>query len=955
MKVILLLLMLVSSVGAQTTATPLTFYQSQFGGIDNYHDSARIDNMDFQDARNVLTDRGFLEKRPGSIRVVDEVLTGYPVLYSKEFVTQANVKYLLLHSSQTLYATTFDGNVPVAIATVNVNSVMDSVSAYDKHFFTNGYDASFYYDGASIVTVSSMPMGKYIEFAYERVWEANVPGYESTLYASAFGDYTDWTIPGSPLPADSPTSFTFDQQDGNQLTGIFYSPYGILVFKRNKTFVLKGQDNDNFKKYRISDNIGCVDDRSVQLVDGVVLWLGEKGVYKWAGGLGEPEIISRDIDETIKDVQNIISRTNARVITSPTDFAQGQSTLNSPSYSWSSSIVAGSLVPSTWSSTANGIDWSTGTLSNIDTFTALGSAQIGYEDFEDLNYTANPIWTTTSTAVQFTSTGGALQNIGNLTTGTMIFTTSTQVTDTFSFNWYVGQPTGVGKVVSMGFYISSVTLSSILAQVGQTQASYAITYYQDILGYSSIDLVAWPGTGSGSNICSTSTLVTTAIQGSTYTVTLVRTDTTFVLNMGSLNCTGTTIYDLGISKWFIANLSGGDSIDNFNFIFKTTAAWLSPIFDTTFSTPIGGALTFSETVPTGSTIAYSVRESSTDVLSTWSDWVLVSTTTSGAFRIPFTKRYWQEQVELTTSYSTQTPSVQLTSLNAVSTGTWDSHVMYLGTALTSWGQFNAAGTFSPSNAVSFYTRASTSSFTVGSSTPSWVLQSNGINVACSTGTYMQVRAISAVGSSTDSATINSFTINWYEGETRQVASIFYDGRYYLAVNTSTSATKNTLVIVYQRNKKWTFFDGLSLSTLNLYDLKPYAGSGFTDSKIWRIMNEGTYYDDNNVAINAYAITKDFQFDGQNNNKILRNFYVESYPNVSGVLSMAYSIDKSTVIYTSTQNVTAASGFNDEIKGMFPGFAKGRYFRFKFSNAILNEYLKLDAYTVFGEHEKLYRR
>lgn len=955
-KAALVFFLLVPQAMAQQAKVPLTFYQACFGGVDNYRDSARIDDCDFQDGRNFLTDRGYLEKRPGSLRVIDTVNDGFPVQYGKEFITQSNVKTLILHSGTTVYATDFS-SAPVAITTVNVNGTIDSVSAFNRHFFVTGYDTPFYYDGASVVQVSSIPTCTFIEFAYERLWCANATGAESTLYASAFGDYTDWTIP-DPLPADAPNSFTFDRQDGKPLTGLFYSPYGILAFKRTKMFVLRGVDNDDFTKQRISDSIGCVDDRSIQLVDGRVTWLGEDGVYQWAGGIGAPELISRDIDTTIRSVRNITSNPDSQIISSLTDFQAGLPSTNGSMLAWDTARFPGSITPSTWTYLDTLTDMYTQeNLVRVSTQIVQGHVQLNassttgvtLDDFSDGDYTSSPAWTVSNPSnMALTAASGffsATSQIGGTNILRLTYQYPQHAAMPYGY-WGMATKLSLGRL-SSGLSVlhdQNVEVSTQTWAIWRTHFDGTSTVY---VNYNTKTITAW--TGAWDTDWHTLAIVTKP-DGTDflYDNLLVHT-TTFAVTKSSetiIMLTNVTQEPIGQNV----------SIDTVTIPLQfSTGTFISPIIDTTFLTPTGGPFEFTDLVPIGSTLTYSVRSSTYNATAGMGAWTVVSTGTSGGYAVPATNRYWQYAADFSTSYSTQTPALTGVTLHAASTGTWDSAVLSIGTDITSWGQFAANVDATRANNLFFYMRSSSTLFAQDDTSIAWTLQANGENVSCSTGAFAQVRVVSNLVSSTESAKVNSITINWQEGEASKVASLFHDKRYFLAVNTSTSTTVNNLVLVRQRSGKWTMFDGPYHASLWMYDLNPYAGDGLTTSKVWRIMYEDAWYDDNVNPINAYVVTKDFQFGGQNNNKVFRHLYLESSATADQTLSLGYSVDKAAAYQYTSQAVTGNTVFNDEIKGMFPGFAKGRYLRLRFGNAVVNEPLKLDGYTVLGDIEGLYRR
>ena len=964
MRIIFTLLLLTGVANAQTAAIPINFYRASFGGVDNYHDSARIDEADFQDARNILTDRGYIEKRFGSTRVIDAVQSGYPINYVKEFITQSNVKKFLIQTSTIIYATDFSAS-PVQIATVNVNGITSSVSAYNKHYFVNGYDTAFSHDGTNVVLTPEIPTGcKYLIFADECLWCANVSGLESTVYKSAYGDPTDWTIPATdPLPADAANAFTMDRQDGKPLTCAYYSPYGKIFWKRNKMFVVRGVDNDDYAKYRLSDNVGCVDNRSVRLVNGVVTWLAEDGIYQWEGGSNPPTLISREIDPTVKSIRQSVSAADNQAISSYADFLSGSFETNGTRATWDATANPGYLGTAYSSMTDTlSTDFGKGALTQVVISTDADSVGLGYsgfstliDTFTDEDYTSAPTWTCTGDCAVMSAAEPFYQK------ALYMHIEAVSKAATFSTP-YVSRNYGQWKADFKHAYTGSIEY----VFVSSTNAAGTTS------GYSFMVTGTWNGgaTVGTAYLYKITDGAKTPLASSAYTATnssyiidrnesggmtvrrdgariLTATDTVHMLNpiYVLVAFTGTG-YANGVPPVGIDNIYGAAQ-------YYTSGSYTSRTFDTGFLLSIGGPMVFEETIPVGTTVAYYAAESDTD--SGFTSWTTVNSPTSGSFRLPFTKRYYKYKFDLSTTISTQTPTVNLVQLSAVSTGTWSSPVLYMGTEMSSWGQFAAVDTSVNSSARTYYTRASMTVFDKDAATPAWVEQPNNVNVACSTGVYTQVRAVSLLGSATDTFLINSFTFNWYNGDSKSVASLYWDGRYYLCANTSSNTLTNDLCMVYQRNKKWTLFDGQSWGALDIYNNYPYAGDGLTSSKIWRIIDKDIYYDDNIEPINAYAITKDFQFDGQNNNKILRQFYLEAAPNTESTLSLAYSVDKSTTYYTTSQALQVNVPFNDEIKGMFPGFAKGRYARFKFSNNIVNQNMKLDAYTVLGDIERLYRR
>jgi len=66
----------------------------------------------------------------------------------------------------------------------------------------------------------------------------------------------------------------------------------VVLFTENQTWGLTNVDLDVPNLYPIALGIGCVAPDSVAVVDGVLVWLAENGVYAWDGGRDAPVKVS---------------------------------------------------------------------------------------------------------------------------------------------------------------------------------------------------------------------------------------------------------------------------------------------------------------------------------------------------------------------------------------------------------------------------------------------------------------------------------------------------------------------------------------------------------------------------------------------------------------------------------------------------------------------------------------
>jgi len=389
-----------------------------------------------------------------------------------------------------------------------------------------------------------------------------------------------------------------------------------------------------------------------------------------------------------------------------------------------------------------------------------------------------------------------------------------------------------------------------------------------------------------------------------------------------------------------------------NFI-NQAGTFTSPIFDTALSTPVGGPFSFSDTVPAGSTIAYSVRGSTAGNNTAWNAWTLVSTTTSGAYRMSSVdgKRYWQYKANFSTSYSTQTPALNDVTLMARTTAEYYSDVKFIGPAISNWITFDSNES-TDGGSLSYWTRTSMTAFTKSAASPAWVPQTNHLRVAASTGTYYQWRTLFNVPSGSNTVTINDVTTNWQEGAAAPVASLVWDHRYHLCVMNAASATSNDRCWVYQRNKKWTHFDGPNYAALTLFNNEPLAGSANTDGKIYRIMRPGVYNDDH-VAIDAYWETPDFTFDAPNHQKDLKEVWIDGTYNIGGTLDVGYALNRSAVVTSTATTLDSTVNYvSKRVESLVDGYASGRYVRLRYGNDTIDQYFRLNTTTIYADIQPL---
>lgn len=155
---------------------------------------------------------------------------------------------------------------------------------------TNGTDDVRYWNGSSLNTLSGAPKGRIIAADNLRVFISNVPSDESQdhIHYCAFQDATDWTS------KENSGIVQYYTPNGGAVTAMISFGGCIWVFKKD-AFALIYHTGDARAFYRLvpsSDNIGCVNQKTLVDMGEFLAWLGQDDVYIGSAGaanrIGEP-------------------------------------------------------------------------------------------------------------------------------------------------------------------------------------------------------------------------------------------------------------------------------------------------------------------------------------------------------------------------------------------------------------------------------------------------------------------------------------------------------------------------------------------------------------------------------------------------------------------------------------------------------------------------------------------
>lgn len=207
---------------------------------------------------------------------------------------------------------------------------------------------------------------------------------------------------------------------------------------------------------------------------------------------------------------------------------------------------------------------------------------------------------------------------------------------------------------------------------------------------------------------------------------------------------------------------------------------------------------------------------------------------------------------------------------------------------SSWGDYVATES-ADGGTVSYFMRASSSSFGVTDSAPAWTSQANNSLITASTGVYIQTRIDMAITNITQNPRVNDFKPSWYSGtQSIPMASTVWDNRYWLSLTTNTANTANDTVLVLNSRGAWSAFDihagAFTQTRNNLY----HADSSATGN----VYQDNNGHADNGSAINAYFKTKDLSFGGLSADSYLYSIYPSAMNTGSCAMTVAYDMDHS---------------------------------------------------------------
>lgn len=188
-------------------------------------------------------------------------------------------------------------NITTGLADTDWDYTHFEVSGDPAIILTNGTDPVKYWKGgsSSLANLSNdAPKGKFITNDTIRVWIAQ----GDVLHYSAFLSASDWTTPKN---SGSVQYFT---PRGGDITALTRFADRIIVFKSDAMSELHGTNYFEFRLMDVSNDIGCLNYKTVREVQGLLYWLGPgPDVYVYTGGI--PRSIGNSIRKYLEGIDDV--------------------------------------------------------------------------------------------------------------------------------------------------------------------------------------------------------------------------------------------------------------------------------------------------------------------------------------------------------------------------------------------------------------------------------------------------------------------------------------------------------------------------------------------------------------------------------------------------------------------------------------------------------------------------
>lgn len=899
-----------------------------FGTLSNYDSSLIIAPEKAQDLLNVdISPQGkSVKKREGFAQAVALTITTAATHGVFKFFDSSGNEVALIFNDSRLSSSINGANPTQLFNDGPLNATYQCVDSQGFAYCNNSSRTRLIKtDGVTVSSVTNVnSTGTMVAITPDRLITSGFAGSPNRIDFSASADFTRWIQPFS--AGTDPNQITITAP-GSRITHIVYA-FGRLIWFKDNSFgyILFGQNLLDWKLVTVSPVIGSLDNTSIYWND-VLYWRAQDGhFYSYDGS--NIERMSRDITDTILTLQN-------RLLNSWTQTTQAEFETGFSSADITTSQLPGSVMAKTTSYIYTTLSTPTfsGSTQYVDTFTASGFISSLWPDpfdvFSSTRWTKGGLGGTPPT----TAVSGSTLTITLTTNGSEQYIASQRSSHLFSVGTtYYSYFTGVNNTSPIFVLVDVLTTSGDPAAAGN--------YWQ--MSFTSCGggtgFTAAQSNSKGDSLSSISTCQAFPLEVSLWLAT-----TTYRLTLGTATVAGS--HTMTNAKFYsyiglIGGTAGSANVKVSQFsVAPQTFTFISGTMDTGIVFPVWSTFT---AVYSGNGIFSSTSSVSSDDVT----YDAPVAATFGSVIASAAKRY----IRTTTLFNQNLSSgTQLSANYNVISGSSGSYLsaVHNSPSLTSWDAF-AATVITNDGTQNFSIRSSSNSFTVQSSTPSWVSVANGGIPTVSTGTngvYFQIRD-SLKANSSGTVRMDDFTQNWFEGNASdKIYGGYFDYALWWNVQ-DVNATYNNKIIKYDMlNNGFTLYD-IPMNGFYVKNGSLYFGS----SNGGYVYKYGGVDNDNGSAINSYWKSKDF-INGEgpfNDDEFVQlSLLTSSVQNSS--MTVTYTIDGS----TSTSFTMPLDAGNSSFRYRNMNLPTGRIgttFNLQFGNNASNQPFEVFA-VQYGYREK----
>lgn len=282
-----------------------TIRENGFVGYNDRLPSEYLPKGYLADVLNAFVNDGTIEKRTG-YSLIGNDLGAYPCQGLKGVTFANGTKELIGIYNGLIYKWTGSGDWAALSGTYTLKTtgLIDIVIANDNVYFFDGTNEVPKYNGTTMSTVATIPIGNYARWFHNQLHVAGISGDLNALKSSDIGDPETFTGGNS-------SDLDINPNDGDYITGLHELKDELFVFKRNRVWAMTGFGsaaltiddlNERLTGFGTLSHWGIVNTGNDLLYIG---FLGNKPIIRSIqrtkyGTLYDAGIISNDIEATME-------------------------------------------------------------------------------------------------------------------------------------------------------------------------------------------------------------------------------------------------------------------------------------------------------------------------------------------------------------------------------------------------------------------------------------------------------------------------------------------------------------------------------------------------------------------------------------------------------------------------------------------------------------------------------